>query len=342
MRKLTVSVVILVLFAAFAGTPLVFGKKVATFDKLVNPFFIEADENQLYITDGPTINIFSLKDFNLVKQFGKAGDGVKEFKVNPRRSGGSVLISVEPDYIMVNSIQKISYFTKDGKFIKEVPVTKPARRLLPLGNRLIGEVTFPEDKTFYVTRVILDSNFKIESELYRRRSFFQREGDINPFHSINPITQLSNKRIFINGDNEIYVFDRRSKILPSITWQYDKIKITEEHKKNIRNWYRTYPGLKHLYDRIKDRLKFPAHFPAIRLYNVADKRIYVLSHKKEGGKSEFIIMDLAGKLIKKTLLPFYEKDDFLWFPYTIKNGNLYQLVKNKDKSLWELQVTPIE
>jgi hypothetical protein len=91
------------------------------------------------------------------------------------------------------------------------------------------------------------------------------------------------------------------------------------------------------------------------MFIVADEKIYVLTYKKEKEKSEFVILDLKGKLLKKVFLPFNQSDE--WFHYslakatsqasphatfTIKNGKLYQLIENEDKEIWELHITNIE
>ncbi|HLP44706.1 MAG TPA: hypothetical protein VK469_02100, partial [Candidatus Kapabacteria bacterium] len=65
-------------------------------------------------------------------------------------------------------------------------------------------------------------------------------------------------------------------------------------------------------------------------------------HKKEAEKSEFYIFDIKGTFLKKIMLPLKEKDERLWYPYTIGNGKLYQLVEDEDTETWELHVTDIK
>jgi uncharacterized protein YlbG (UPF0298 family) len=69
------------------------------------------------VTQEATVFIYSLKDFKLVKKFGKAGEGPREFRILPQLP---LNIDARTDQIIVNSFGKVSYFTKQGEFIKEV------------------------------------------------------------------------------------------------------------------------------------------------------------------------------------------------------------------------------
>ena len=151
-------------------------------------------------------------------------------------------------------------------------------------------------------------------------------------------------RVYINDAEEltIYVFDSSGNQLPPIKHNYDKLEITDDYKTNMLNWYKTYPNFKDLYPLWKDRLKFPRYFPAIRLFNVIDDKIYLFTYKKQGGNSELMIFDIKGKFLKTLMVPLQEKDERLWYPYTIKNGKLYQLIENQAEGEWELHVTGIE
>lgn len=323
---------------------LVFAEKSVTLPGLAVPFYIKADDTHLFITDGPTVNIYSLKDYRLVKRFGRAGEGPQEFNVNPRKSAGSVFIFLHTDYLLVNSRGKVSYFSKAGKFIKESRVNSRGTRFQPLGKQFAGEGFSRENNILYNIRNIYDSNFKRGKELYRRKAFSQLEGDMNPFYMVSPITRVYDDKVFINDDEElkIHVFDSRGNKLSSIGCQYKKLVITDEYKKKIRHWYKTYRYFKDRYQLWKNRLKFPEHFPATRWFDVADHKIYVLTHKKKNKKSEFIILDLDGKFLKTVMVPLVEKDERLWYPYTIKNEKLYQLVENHDQEEWELHVTTFD
>jgi hypothetical protein len=323
---------------------IIFAEKVMTFPEKMRPFFIKVDDSQMYITDGPTISIYSLSDYKLLKQFGREGEGPGEFKI-PGRTGGSVAIFITRDNIVVNSIGKISYFTKHGEYIGEIPTRSVSTRFLPLGEQqFVGEAFTQENDKNYSTRNIYNDKFEKRKELYRRMSFYQPEwgGELNPFHAISPVTHIYDKKIFIGSEtDEIYVFNENGEKINSIKIGLEKLPVNENYKKGFLDFYKTNIHLKQFYELVKNRLKFPKYFPAIRLYDVVDDKIYVLTYKKQGEKSEFLIYDIKGKFLKKIMVPLAERDELLWSPYTIKNGKLYQLIENK-KMTWELHVTEIK
>ncbi|MFC2155329.1 hypothetical protein ACFLRB_02405 [Acidobacteriota bacterium] len=86
--------------------------KVVPLPDLLNPNVIMADNDRLYIADGTSIFIYSAKDFSLLKKFGREGEGPREFldKI--------YTIGVQGEYLTVNSVAKLSFFTKDGQFVK--------------------------------------------------------------------------------------------------------------------------------------------------------------------------------------------------------------------------------
>ena len=106
---------------------------------LGKPNSITLDENHIYIADWGYISIYALKDFHLEKKFGKRGEGPGEFFLNDMDNFG-LGIMVEPDYILVNSVSKISYFTKKGEFTREKRVKGISGQqcFKPFGKKLIG------------------------------------------------------------------------------------------------------------------------------------------------------------------------------------------------------------
>ena len=148
---------ILFLSVSILLTNPVFSYKAATLLELKRPFLINANEDHLYITDGPNVFIHSLIDYRLVKQFGKAGEGPEEFRVDPHRSGGSVVTFLQSDNIVVNSIGKVSFFSTDGEYILTGSRDKTARLWDLNGNHLqtflghtgtVRDVLFSPDHKF--------------------------------------------------------------------------------------------------------------------------------------------------------------------------------------------------
>ena len=66
------------------------------------------------------------------------------------------------------------------------------------------------------------------------------------------------------------------------------------------------------------------------------------TYKKKDNESEFVILDMKGKPVKKTFVPLADKNVFESYLYSIHKGKIYQLVENLDKEEYELHVFPIE
>ena len=58
-------------------------EKTAVLPELQRPNMVLADSKQLYVADGASVLIYSLKDLKLRKKFGRKGEGPGEFKVSP-------------------------------------------------------------------------------------------------------------------------------------------------------------------------------------------------------------------------------------------------------------------
>ena len=123
------------------------------------PEFLEIDDEQFYVTQRGEVYIYSFKDFSLKTKFGKTGEGPQEFKLGDGGQGLTVF-SYE-DFLLLNSIGKISFFTKDGKYIKEMrtssSVQAPAS-FQPAGKGFagMGVATSSEDQSASVTINLYD------------------------------------------------------------------------------------------------------------------------------------------------------------------------------------------
>ena len=96
-----------------------------------------------------------------------------------------------------------------------------------------------------------------------------------------------------------------------------------------------------IYERYYKNIVFPEFFPAIRDMRISDEKIYVISYQKEKELIKTLIFDLKGKPIKTVPLPLKDMDVKSIYPFTIKNGKLYQLVEDFDNENWYLHVTTI-
>ena len=88
--------------------------KVAVYPDLMRPTRIMVDDNRIFVVEVPHILIYSLENHTLIKKFGGRGEGPMEFM------GNNLNLLPYPDHIIVNSQGKITYWSKEGEFIKEV------------------------------------------------------------------------------------------------------------------------------------------------------------------------------------------------------------------------------
>ncbi len=356
MRK-NISCFILFLLAGIA-----WAEKAVVLPGITNPYTITATKDKLYVTEPVTVYIYSLTDYSLIKKFGE--EGGEEGKFN-----GLIKLHTGPDYIFINSKHKISFFTTGGDFIKEqrIPTDELYRILfcIPMGNRFaVGESHMEHQASFfsrffsallqetgaptsgfYITISIYDSNLVKVKDIFAYKHPFFRGKYINPVDIRGSLCVVYRDQLFIDdSDGIIHVFDTGGKALYfySVHPSFEKVKITKIHQRRYLKYW-----MEHLaggYEEYQGRLRFPAYFPPIRNFFVADERIYVLTVREIEGKSELLILDLKGQLLKRVLVPLVQIDSLepaVMNRYTINNHKLYRLVRNKERQ-YELHITPLD
>ena len=335
---------ILILFLLILTAP-TFASKIATFQVHVTPDTILVDDNQLYITEGWSVFIYSMKDFKLIKKFGRKGEGPKEFKGKPQ-------LNVQGDHILVNSTSRVSFFTKNGTYIREVNNIVSGRTFQPLKEGYVGQYNTVENGVRYAGIGIYDSKFARLKNVYMNKSIAQsRQG--KGWHLfartyIKPLVCDNKIVVAGNVDLKIDVFDHQGEKMFKINRQYKRVKFTKTHGDRVMNLYKTRPSTAPEYDWWKKNIHFPDYFPAIRMVFTADKKIYVRTYRESNNASEFFVFDEQGKLLKHVFLPIAESSAKNAYPYmrdsspfAIKNGNLYQLILNEETEEWSLHVHKI-
>ncbi len=336
--------ILLLLLLLFAGC--VHAQKIVPLPGLGKPDSITIDDQRLYITDQGTIALYSLEDFKLKKKFGRRGEGPGEFKILPF-DRICLRISLSQDTILVNSVSRLSFFTKEGDFIKQMFSQRPIQYLKPLGDKMVGYYRWPEDDILYIGVYIYDPRtLQREKELFKKEYYVQTHRDYDPtiFAMVMKngarratIYHPYENKLFLEGKNdEILVFNDSGEQLYTIPPRYEKIKVSETFKKAVMEYLEE--RFVTTFHRIKQKVRFRDTLP-IRSFLVADDKIYVLTFKNMEGKSEFYVLDLKGTFLEKKMVPFVESEFLCAYPYTIANGALYQLNENQDTEEWELRIT---
>jgi hypothetical protein len=347
MKQLKGLILFLIFFLTFASQA--DAGKVVPLIQLAKPNSITVDKNHVYITDQGTISIYSLKDFKLEKAFGKKGEGPGEFKLLPQDKIG-LRIVVNNEYIMVNSMGRVSFFTKTGEFKDQFNLIEPVQFLKPLGTKFVGFKRMRYDNilfiaiNLYALKDTKPKGVRIEKEIWRKEHYGQKNhidclrlAMATKEESMRgALYQVYNNHVFVEGNNnEIHVFDDAGNKQYTIRHEYERIKVPDSFKQKVMAFFeKRYPKI---YRMARHQGKFPEYFP-VRYFHVADNKIYVLTFKNRDNKSEFYLLDVKGKFLKKIMVLFAEAEFLQAYPYTINNGQLYQLQDNPDTGEWELHI----
>ncbi len=319
------------------------GKKLAPLREILKPFHLSIDDQRFYVTQDTTIFIYSLKDFTLEKKFGKPGEGPQEFKLAP---GGPMLMTFpQRDLLVINSMGKVSFYTKEGNFIKELksPVGGQSMSMFqPIGGQFAGfGMKMGKNFTIDIAVNIYDAQMKKVKEIHQQP--FLQQGKIM-FPLVPPTFYVSDNKIITAGQEDfaVNIFDAGGRKVTTITREYKRFKVTKEYKKGVHDSYKTNPDTKQLYVAIKNMITFSGRFPAIQFFYVNNRKIYIQTYLKKGKTYEFFIYDFKGKFLKRLFLPVAYQDGLRVCPTAIKDNKLYQVIENEEEEVWELHAHPIE
>lgn len=309
-----------------------FAEKVAALQEINKPWTFFVDQDRFYISETVSVYIYSLKDFKLIKKFGRRGEGPGEFTVVNK-----IGVNIQPDYdkIQVTDAVKAAFFTKSGKLIKELKGNIEGSNFLYVGNNFVGRGWASEGKKEFRTINIYDSNFKKLREIFRREFFSSPPAKYIVRFKDNLFYYTGYDKIFITADHDfiIWVFDSNGKLEYTIKRDYPLKKITKEDK---ADYHKSLKLRFTRYEEIKHKLRFTTYFPAIQRLIIRDKKVYAIMWETEKEDSECFIFDLNGKFLKKVFLPLKKEDRFHPYLYAISNGKLYQLFEDLDNEKWEL------
>jgi len=309
-----------------------------TLTGVLNPQGLAMDDSRFYVTEGPQVFIYSREDYSLIKKFGKEGNGPQEFST----AGGQIPVFVipHPDRLQVNSLNRISFFSKDGNFLEMIKATAGVnfifRPVLP--DFYVARGVAQEEGVAYNTIDLFDQDLKKVKELIRIKRGVQRSGPIKIFSDRLTFATFED-RIFIQSAEEftITVLDNQGKMLYEVKkTDYDRLKFTDDFKNELWETLEKDPRQRAFVPVLKQRAQFPSHLPAIAAMIVADDFLYTITWKHDQGRFECFVFDAgSGREIKKTLIPFERPSPLAAYPSDVKNGILYQLVENQDEE-WEL------
>ena len=332
--------IILLLFILLLALMLYSAKK-ATLTEVMKPATISVDDHQLYVTEDATIFIYSLNDFSMLKKFGKQGQGPQEFALHPRVP---VTLDVTTKEIVINSLGKVSYFTKKGEFLREIKPMPNFYGFQPIGKEFLGLGQAFEEKALYNTVNLFDANLNKIKELYRADSGLKGPGKGIQVLQRPFIYQAYKNRILLPGSEENFIeaYNTEMKKLFTIKVKQEKLPVTQEFKDKVIHYLKTSARTKDIYEFLLKPVTFPNHYPSIQAFFVVDDRIYVMTWKKEQLKNQFYIYDMKGTFIREHWIPLAYQNELELYPITLKNGKLYQLIEDPDSEEWILHISQID
>jgi hypothetical protein len=341
------------------GFSLLFSKNIGPVPGVLKPNMMEVAGDELYIVEGAVISVYSLNGLQLLRQFGREGEGPGELKVVPYYNNR---LRVFPDFILAESVDKLIYFSKKGTVIKQIGKPVESGFFTPVGKNFVGKKVKrdPEQKTTFVVIALYGPEHYEIRELYRQKFAQQGSGRNVTIQLFSDLLnfQVWDNKIFIEKSPEgflIDVFDSNGNTLYQINRDYEKIKVTGAHKEAAIKEIKEDPTIKR---RIKQfgswenllkmmKFTFPEFLPPIQNIEIADERIYARTFQKKNNKEEYIVMDLEGKMLRKTYIPRVHplslKDQLIGVKMAvIKNDKLYYLKENEEQEVWELHVYEIK
>ncbi len=341
MTKLNVK--LFLLFTTVLLTFTVFAKdqqaKTIHFPELINPQYIVMDEHKLYIVEGTSISIYELDQFKLIKKFGKKGEGPGEFMPNPQ-SGRPMFIDIQTDKIIVTSLGKISFFTKAGKFLKDLKHSYGSiDAIQPLGNGFIGLSIGPEKNELFRSIVLYDPQLKAIKSIKKIRHHFQPGKGFEVLRESTDFFSHQNM-LYIGWDKgfKISLFNNKGNLVKSIRQDHPRQRVNNRDRVAIIQLLKTDSRFKSFFELLKP-IQFPEYYPAIREMRLSGQNIYLIGYRERDEKTQCQVVRLPSGRIQKIWLPLRKCNVVEFYPYHFRDGKLYQFYE-VDES-WELQVVQL-
>lgn len=288
-------------------------QKITVLPDLQKPHQIAVDGNDLYIFDEAdySLHVYTISPFSLKLKIGKKGDGPHDFKYLP-------FVYVQPESLACTDFTKTIWFSKKGEVLKIKDYAEfmdfdlnSEMLLFPIKEHFL-RITADHgwDKRHVY---LLDSGFETIKELYEGPFIWQTG---LPIH-YRTDTLAYKDLIFIADTQKGFYFE-----------------VFDTKGNHIRT-----------IDRSQDVEQVPDQ-PLLHQYCVSNDKIYVTTNKKKEDKTEMIILDLEGHILRRLFLPLTAKQPergvLRYDLFSVDQEKLYEVIKSSKTGKWELLITDLK
>jgi len=286
------------------------------------PKIIIVYNNLIYILDKSNYNVFIIKDEQVVKKFGRKGEGPGEFR-------SPVSMGVFSNKVWISNLTgELVFYSLNGNYIKNnneiLKKFEHNAMIKILGeNKILYSKVLPYKKfaAMLIKYILKDKQKEIEltrSKIPISKSFYQ---ELNFSKMSIPTLAVGANYLFLSKNKYLYSIDvynlNSKKYVNKIEDKgYKNIKFDQEERNKmhhlIKDLLKAFPNTK------RSDFKFCSYFPAIeRIYADESDNLYVLTHETKNNKMLLNQYNNKLKLINK-----------LYVPKTIKPSML-KIQKNK-------------
>jgi hypothetical protein len=320
--------------------------KLASLPEVEKPGIILVNNGQLFVADSTVkLHLYVMKDFSYVKQITRKGEGPGELKNPP-------LFTIHPDYIFLFSSKKCAYFTRDGNYDREF-IIKNIRlnEVYPVKENFVGlkpGVNKRNDSSYSDISIYTrtkNNEFEFKKVVYYLERPPQKiRGGKRDYIVIRDYLGIivREDKIYVGDSSRglfVAVFDENGREIDRVNlWKMDKIKITEEYKKEFMERIKrnsSYNIVKSMYNII-----IPGYFPGFYRFAVDNGKVYFLTYLKKDDKREIIIADFKGSPPNRAYVPWVENDAYINF--SIENDKFYYIMENEEEEVWELHMVEMK
>jgi len=297
---------------------MLFGSNNETYvlSKVLNPQKMCVFGENLIVVDGFEFHLFSLTDLSNIVSFGREGDGPGELQANPYWYNS---VSFSGDEIFIDSLNKVLYYSREGKFLRQKRKPVGISQMWPVGPNYLGLNQVHLEGDFqYVVLLLFDSDMNQIKELARQKSPVQSAKRTTEaiFDTLN--FAVLKDEIFVEKSREgfvIDVFNNKGIKIRKIKRDVQRIPIYKKDRDIAIEHIKNDPTIKNLlgFEKLKEMTKFiyPDAYPSITGLIADENQLYVLTSAKRDGGTECLILDSRGSDLDRIYIPVVNPAPFV-------------------------------